>query len=111
MPMVYTMPIVDTTPMVDPIPMVYPLLMVDHILMVDPIPMVGPIPMVDPIPMGSTIPIYHPHYVLSHCLRRRSIEQFPLVIGKDIYYGYKIRLSFCIKLSSCQSVTGVTRHE
>ena len=32
------------------------------------------------IPMVDPIPIFHPHHVLSHCLRHRSIELFPLVL-------------------------------
>ncbi len=48
-------------------------------LVVDPPRMVDPLPMVDPIPMVDPTPICHLHYVLSHCLRRRSIELFPLV--------------------------------
>ncbi len=73
-------PMVNTMPMVDPIPMVEPMPIVDPTPMVDLIPMVDPTPRVDPIPMVDLIPICHPHYALCHCLRRRLIELFPLVL-------------------------------
>ncbi len=54
--------------------------MVDHLPMVDSLPMVEPILIVDPIlVLDLNTQCYHPHVVLSNCLRRGSIELFSLV--------------------------------
>ena len=61
--------------MVDPKPIRDPIPMVDHI------PVVVPIPMVDPVSMVDSIHIHanRPHYALTHCLRHRTKDLFPLV--------------------------------
>ncbi len=55
----------------------------DPIPMLEPIPMVEPTPMVDPIPMVNTKLHSHSIHPISHSLRRRSIESFPLFFPDD----------------------------
>ncbi len=75
--MVEPIPIVDPNTRVEPIPVVDPNTRVEPIPIVDPYPRVDHIPIVDPNPRVDHIPMNCLSFI--HCLRRWSIEPFPLV--------------------------------